>query len=431
MKTRLFVILLLLTTMNGAFAQWTKQNSGTKNKLSDIAFLGPTLGYAVGANGTVLKTVNGGAEWIALPSPDQVDITSVTIVDSVSVFVTTSNARSAAAVYGSTDGGRTWKNLLTDSRSFYVSKTKGNKLFSISSKIYESDDNGVSWHPQANLNSTSIYNHVSFADKKHGIVAGNVSGFLTYSAQFLRTKDGGKNWYSSNPFEFVNANACTALDELNADSVFMFTNFYKGFAPGDSSQLILLTNFKLRQPVADSEWNFKSKIVGANFNDRIYDCRFFEGGTAYAAGERGIIYSSANYGNRWQKEFEGTAAIHSIHMLSENNGYAAGDSGLILKRDRSTLAATRLPQQVANLKTYPNPANDHTMVSFIIDRALTVYIQVMDEQGNIAFEQAGKLYNKGTQQISIPVTNWQRGVYHVSILSNGKAIATGKLLVVH
>jgi len=47
-----------------AMAQiWQPQNSSTANSLSSVHFVSSDIGWAVGAVGTILKTVNGGATW--------------------------------------------------------------------------------------------------------------------------------------------------------------------------------------------------------------------------------------------------------------------------------------------------------------------------------------------------------------------------------
>jgi len=53
---------IIFKTTNGG-ANWFSQFSATTNPLYCVFFLNPDLGYAVGANGTILKTINGGTSW--------------------------------------------------------------------------------------------------------------------------------------------------------------------------------------------------------------------------------------------------------------------------------------------------------------------------------------------------------------------------------
>src|SRR6202158_5186489 len=47
---------------------WTLQPSGTRNWLRGIAFADANIGVAVGDVGTILRTIDGGATWASQPS---------------------------------------------------------------------------------------------------------------------------------------------------------------------------------------------------------------------------------------------------------------------------------------------------------------------------------------------------------------------------
>src|SRR5215471_9113470 len=173
MKKYTLFIVLLLTNAGVTLSQWTLQISPTKNNLNDVAFFSARLGYAVGEKGTVLKTVNGGRTWQILPSPDSADLVSVTVIDSNTLMVTSSNAFADGAIYKSTSQGSTWHKVLHDNRSFYTAKAGNSKIFGVSAKIYESDDVGETWLVRDSvLNSTSTYTEIAFSARDTGIVAG-------------------------------------------------------------------------------------------------------------------------------------------------------------------------------------------------------------------------------------------------------------------
>ena len=53
----------ILKTTNGG-ENWISQNSGTSKRLTSVYFTDNQTGWAVGWNGTILKTINGGVTFI-------------------------------------------------------------------------------------------------------------------------------------------------------------------------------------------------------------------------------------------------------------------------------------------------------------------------------------------------------------------------------
>jgi len=115
-------------------------------------------------------------------------------------------------------------------------------------------------------------------------------------------------------------------------------------------------------------------------------------------------------------------------MLDETSGYAVGDGGPILKREEKARAVAA---HLMAVKLYPNPARSQTVLSFMLNQSRSVAIQVSDEHGNIVWLSREKMFSSGNQQLSIPVSNLQHGIYQVNVLSKGKTMGSSRLLVVH
>jgi photosystem II stability/assembly factor-like uncharacterized protein len=428
MKANLLLSLLFTCTLNFCCAQWAQQSSPTTANLKAISFYNNRIGFAVGDKGTVIKTMNGGQTWELIKFPVSDNLTSVVLLDSGIVIVTTGSGIAASAVYRSSNAGKTWQRVLTDTRTFYAAKTPAQRLFSISDHIFESFNTGRNWLDHRDLNNTSTYNYLGFTDEQYGMVAGNISGIVTYSAEFVRTADSGKTWYNSFPYDFPNANGFSTMDFVNADTAFMFTNYYKGYGPGDSCQLIMLTNFRLRRDLVDSEWHFKSTIINNSFPDKLYASKFFGSGIAYTSGEKGTIYRSSNHGRRWTKDYTGKAPLNSFYMMNENSGYAVGNGGLVLKRD--TVSKNIYVKNMLAVKAYPNPATDKATLDFSIDKQLKILVQLVDERGNIVLTQPAKTFEKGRQQVGLNIAGLHRGLYQVNLVAGGKVIGNASLLIV-
>jgi len=427
MKHFLSVTFLFSVFTCKSLAQWTQQLSPVKSDLKDVAFYSNNVGYAVGAQGTLIRTLNGGKSWKQVTSPDSSDLNSVTILDSLSVMVTTAATFGTGAVFESNDQGKTWHKTLFDTRDFYATSIGRKRLFSISAGVYRSGNGGVKWQQQQPLNSTTIYGGVVFNDAQNGMIAGNVGGILTYSADLLKTTD-GSHWYPLDPFSFPNANAYSALTMLDPDHIILVTNFYNKFSPGDSSQIILLTDFNLSKDFVDSSWKFRYRIINPAFNDRVSDCKFFSEGKGFITSKTGVIYRTPTFGKKLIKEYQGKTPLNALCMLNENTGFTVGDGGLILKREEK---AKEAPASIITVKLYPNPAVNHTVASFVLNESKPLAIQVSDEQGNMVWLQPEKTFANGNQELSIPVNNLRHGIYQVNILSKGKMMGRSRLLVAH
>ncbi len=420
-KTLWIICLATFLCIGQSHAQWTQQASYTKNNLHDVAFYNANIGYAVGENGTVLKTLNGGQKWMAVTSPEASTITSVTVLDSASVMVTTNNY-GEASIYESNNQGKVWHKMLSDTRTFYATATPSAKLYSASSQIYKSIDHGISWEAQQPLNLTTTYNQITFTNEVNGMLAGNVGGFATYSAQFMRTVD-GENWYGNNNFSFPNANAFSAFCPISEDSVLMFTNFYNMYFPGDSSQLILLTDFKLKRVFDDSIWDFKSRVLIKSFQDRISDCKFFSLKNGYAISEKGNIYKTVG-GSKVKKEYSGTSILRAIFMLNENTGFVVGDGGLILKKN----PPSSLIVSGKKVSVFPNPASNFANVVFNAGLGLKATIQITDLTGNVKWVMPERMLT-GNQQIKVPTENLKSGYYNINLVSQGTVVGNSQLII--
>jgi hypothetical protein len=95
----------ILKTTNGG-TNWVAQNSGitgTYNNLNAVYFTDVNTGYAVGQMGKIIKTTNGGTNWSALTSGVSNDIFSIYFVDA-----NTGYAVGWTKVLKTIDAGATW-----------------------------------------------------------------------------------------------------------------------------------------------------------------------------------------------------------------------------------------------------------------------------------------------------------------------------------
>jgi photosystem II stability/assembly factor-like uncharacterized protein len=157
-------------------------------------------GLIVGSHGLILRTVDGGGHWVAVPSPVRESLTSVSFSDprhgviagGNGVILTTSDGGLHWARHNSTTSQRLLKVQALDSQHYYAVGAFGTFVSSV--------DGGVTWHahklPWKDLVSRLVdefgyiepnLNAVWFATLQRGWIVGEF-GLV------LETNDGGTTW---------------------------------------------------------------------------------------------------------------------------------------------------------------------------------------------------------------------------------------------
>jgi photosystem II stability/assembly factor-like uncharacterized protein len=123
MKTRscVFHVAILLVVLFAARtvvqAQWAIQNSNTTADLRGIHAVDGKVAWASGTNGTVLRTIDGGANWQTCaipPDAEKLDFRGVQAFDAKTAIVMSSGPGDLSRLYKTTDGCETWKLVFTN-----------------------------------------------------------------------------------------------------------------------------------------------------------------------------------------------------------------------------------------------------------------------------------------------------------------------------
>jgi photosystem II stability/assembly factor-like uncharacterized protein len=93
----------ILKTLDSGL-HWAKQQSGTTRGLYKVDFINASQGWVVGLGGTILRTRDGGAHWAKLRSGTTKTLWAVDFVDGSHGWV----AGDAGVLLRTTNGGRTW-----------------------------------------------------------------------------------------------------------------------------------------------------------------------------------------------------------------------------------------------------------------------------------------------------------------------------------
>ena len=155
-------VVALVLAAAAAAGIWTPQTSGSTAELRGLAVHDATRAWATGADGTVLRTRDGGRRWekMAVPGGEKLDFRDVEILANNTVLLLSSGPGELSRIYRTTDDGKTWK------------------------LVHTNPDKG------------GFYDAIAFWDEKHGVVLGDpVAGRFVIRL----TADGGLTWVPPPP----------------------------------------------------------------------------------------------------------------------------------------------------------------------------------------------------------------------------------------
>jgi len=392
---KLTLIATILMVVNSLSAQWIQQNSGTTNHLNSVYFIDPNTGYAVGFNGTILKTTDGGENWISQNSGTTNHLYSVFfidqskgfavgntllktinggeewIVDTIhggrSVFFSDPNTGYIAesGILKTIDGGNNWsylQNSPTDARSvFFLNAETGYAVEGIEPWIHYTTDGGENWAIQFNGNMGYL-NSVYFTSIDNGFVVGRIGNTMTFSV-ILKTTDGGDNW--------------------NWDVI----SDYDGNAI-----------------------HFPTQDIG------------------YIVGDNGLILKTIDGGNSWADIGNyRNDDLTSVFFPVADTGYAVGTNGIILKTTNGGTVGT-IEKEINPdlLNCYPNPFTSAITIEYELTFPENFSITIYDHMG-VRVEVIEQHESQGKQQFVWNTKGLPAGVYFCMVQIGDKT-ATKKII---
>ncbi|MGZ3443180.1 MAG: WD40/YVTN/BNR-like repeat-containing protein, partial [Polyangia bacterium] len=154
---------------------------------------GPQIGWAAGADGTILTTVNAGTVWVQRTTGVSVALRGVAFADpEVGLAV-----GDGATVLRSADGGITWSGValsgVSASATLYATAISRDRTFAWvagDNVLLRSVDGGNHFAAVAGLPATTWRSLRFASDAQHGVVVGD--GGLVYLS-----RDGGVSWHAA------------------------------------------------------------------------------------------------------------------------------------------------------------------------------------------------------------------------------------------
>ena len=319
----LFILIILFLFSSSLYSQtgWVQQSSGTNSTLYSVTFTDINTGTAVGANGTIRRTTNGGMNWFAQTSGTSNTLYSVHFINS-----NTGTIVGAGGIIRRTING------------------------------------GINWFPQMGGTSNTLYS-VYFINANTGTIVGS-GGIIR------RTTNGGVNWYSQlsgttnnlNSVYFVNANTGTTVGKYGTvrKTTNGGINWFSQSVPTTTYELTSVYFLNSSTGIITKSNNnytrsiYRTTNAGINWNEiytgSVHTLRavdFPSSNSGYLMGDEGDIFKSSNGGLNWSFFSAGVMNwFFDGSFANENTGWVVGTSGIILK---TTTGGVVVPNPPSNL----------------------------------------------------------------------------------
>ena len=293
---------------------WQVLNSNTTKKLSSVCFVTADVGYIVGENGLIIKTIDGGNNWSTQTSNTTNSLNSVLFINADTGFA----VGDGGTILKTLNGGVNWTEssggTANDLFSIFFTNTNIGYIGGDAGLLLKTIDGGINWGlPQkTSLPITAHYPCFSLF-----FTSENVGYAASYMGLHPKTIDGGLTWTGTEPMGAYGGIVGGALTSV------YFVDANTGFITEQDLKTIYKTT--------DSGENWNSRTLGPDYYD-MYSVHFSSVDTGYVVGSGGKIFRTVDKGENWTQQIINTTNnLLSVDFPDSNTGYAVGANGTILK----------------------------------------------------------------------------------------------------
>jgi len=356
---------------------WSLQNSNVTTPIVDLYFININLGWALTYpdtppfGTTLLKTTNGGDDWILIDSLFQMKFMNcIFFADDQLGWI------GGSGIYKTINGGLTWQKCVLDSTGF---------------------------------ENYPVYDF-NFYDKNFGYACG---GRVDVAGVIWKTTNAGESWSS------------VGLSPDQIFDVYVFDSLNAVTLSGDPELFYTVAN--LRTTDAGVTWKYDSlPIFGI-----AYAIDFLNDNEGFAAAGFQFL-KTIDGGKSWDAEMViDSLTIFDLQFVNEYTGYACGENGALLKFTSFRKPQVTKPT-FELMQNYPNPFSRKTTIEFTVlspdfDTPTNAKLKLYDVLGNeIAVIYEGEFFwgkygfefNPGKQNLIL-----SSGVYIVSLISGDTFIS--------
>src|SRR5580765_4425480 len=320
-RSLLTFFFLLLTAhcslLTASAASWNRQSSGTMAWLHSVYFLDQNRGWVAGSNGTLLRTIDGGATWKKLSTLTRDTLHDVYFADEKIGWLVAErdlyklkNDEALSYLLTTEDGGLTWRKVSLNGadanagllRIIFADRANG-WVFGETGVAFLTRDGGARWTRQT-LPTKHLLLGGTFVDQAHLWLVGA-------GATIAQTNDGGITWQ-------IGSVRDDTKPRFNSAS---FVGDKLGWAVGAAGRI-----FK----TIDGGRNWSPQK--SNIDSDLLDVKFIDANEGWIAGNQGLLLHTSDGGAHWTVQSNASShALQRLFFIDRNHGWAVGFGGTILR----------------------------------------------------------------------------------------------------
>jgi photosystem II stability/assembly factor-like uncharacterized protein len=295
LKTALPALVLAVVQFAMGEGTWVRQNPiPTGQDLRSVRFVDAQKGWAVGAWGAILKSVDGGLTWSSLDTGRN-EFTGIFLTDFDKGWIA-----GEGGVWQTNNGGGSWSKgtqPIGGTAVFFVDANVGWAVGS-SGRINKTTNGGGSWAGQQGAGSDyPDLNAVYFANGQKGWACG--------SGKLFRTTNGGSTWSTS-----TTSSLGRSVQFVNPDT---------GWLVGGTIR---------RSNDGGVTWFTQDSATSQNY----WAAWFLNRNEGWAVGVSGLIRHTMDGGVTWETQVSNTTqTLYSVHFVDSARGWAVGEKGMVLR----------------------------------------------------------------------------------------------------
>ncbi|MGA2667789.1 MAG: T9SS type A sorting domain-containing protein [Ignavibacteria bacterium] len=443
----LSVLFIIFSSNNNSSAQvfWNEVASGVTVSLNSVSNVNGSVAWACGQNGTVIKTVNGGYNWINVSGngiPNVINLVNIYAVDANIALTSGNFGITTSYIYRTSNGGSNWTQVFTQNNGYInaiwmttsaIGFMEGNPVGGRWS-LWKTSNGGINW------DSTGLYLSQTATE-----TGWNNSMWIDTNKIWFGTNN-SKLYYSTN---FGSAWTFQSISPETNSYMICFDRPIVMYGLTGGQTLYRTTNRGLNwlNVTISGTGNF----IGAAIDMNIYNC-------AWVIRNSNTIYRSYLPYTNWMTDYTAPAGNYThmsmsrqviigsgvIYAVRSNGGISRGNGTF----EGVRILSSEIPASFNLYQNYPNPFNPQTHFKFEIPYLKNnnpgeilgsqIVIKVYDVMGRVVETLLDQVTKPGIYETSWDGSKYSSGIYFYQVYvkdprfvnSEPEHIATKKMVLI-